>query len=314
MSAAFREAERVLFEKKGLALRASELHPKSGPMIRALEMGEGDPVLFVHGGGSNAAGWTPLLAGWGTGRTIAIDRPGHGLSGRFSYRGVDLRRHAVEVLEGVIDALGLAQVDLVGNSMGGLWSFWLAIDRPARVRRIVQIGCPALILDTSAPLPLRLMSQTWLAKLMTRMEPPSRKNIRKLFARLGHPSLQIDDETLDLVMAGGKLPFYQEAWFSLIANVLSLGGKRISLPAEELRRVSQPTLFLWGAKDPFGSVEVGRKACAIMPDASLEVVGEGHLPWLDDPARCRELAERFLRAATSRPSAGAAQSSPHGAA
>jgi pimeloyl-ACP methyl ester carboxylesterase len=268
--------------------------PKPGLSVRVLEVGEGEPVLFVHGGGGVASAWTPLMAGWRAGRVIAIDRPGHGLSERFDYRGIDLRRHAVDVLEGVLDALGHDRVKVVANSMGGLWSFWLALDRPARVDRLVQLGCPALMLDTGAPLPLRLMSKPWLGRLLTRLEPPGDKSSRKLFARMGHDPATLPAELFELVSAASRLPAFQEAWFSLLGRALTLRGPRISLTEDELRRVTASVLFLWGGNDPFGGVEVGRRACTLLPQGSLEVIGTGHLPWLDAPEACRAAAERFL--------------------
>ena len=49
-----------------------------------LEVGEGPPLLFVHGAGMTVAVWAPLLA----------HLPGCGLTAPFDYRGVDLREHA----------------------------------------------------------------------------------------------------------------------------------------------------------------------------------------------------------------------------
>jgi pimeloyl-ACP methyl ester carboxylesterase len=292
----FRRTEDIAWKRYQVTPSQRSLRlERLGLSVRVLEIGQGDPVLFVHGGGAIGSVWTPLWTGWSGARAIALDRPGCGLSDRFSYRGVDVRRHAVEVLEGVLDALGIAQAALVGNSMGGLWSFWLAIDRPRRVSRMVQIGCPALILDTSAPLPMRLMSIGWLGKLMSRMQPPTPENMRKLFALLGHRDTALPDELLIAAAAGSRLPVHDEGWLSLLGNVLSLGGKRVTLGEDDLKRVEQPVHFIWGASDPFGGVDVGRKACGILPHASLEVLGTGHVPWLDAPEACRKAVQAFLQ-------------------
>jgi pimeloyl-ACP methyl ester carboxylesterase len=295
---AFRRAERVAWKHYGCAPSERMVHlERVGLDVRVLEFGKGEPILFVHGGGAVASSWTALWTGWSAGRVVALDRPGCGLSDPFSYRGVDLRRHAVDVLEGVLDALGLARVSIAANSMGGLWSFWLALDRPARVERMVQLGCPALILDTSAPLPMRLMSNHWLGPLLLNLERPTRANMRRLFVRMGQRN--VAEEQLAAAAAAGALPHRAEAWLTLLGNVLSIGGKRVSLDEHDLGRVTQPVHFIWGSADPFGEVEVGRRACRVMPWASLEVIGTGHLPWLDEPERCRRAAEAFL----ARPSA-----------
>ena len=66
------------------------------------------------------------------------------------------------------------------------------------------------------------------------------------------------------------------------------------ISAGELRGVTQPTLFAWGRNDPFGSPDDGRAATDLMPEARLEVVGTGHLPWWDEPDECARLVRDFL--------------------
>src|SRR5258708_14571481 len=127
---------------------------------RVIEAGSGTPVLFVHGGGGFAGHWLPLLAHVSGHRMIALDRPGCGLSDGFDYSSVDdIRGHAVTFLGAVLDALGLDRARIVANSMGGLWSLWLALDRPERVSSLALPGCPALAAGTSAPAPLRIISR-----------------------------------------------------------------------------------------------------------------------------------------------------------
>ena len=62
-------------------------------------------------------------------RLIATNRPGGGLSDAVDHRRIDLRRFAVQVISAVMDAFDLAAVDIVANSMGGLWALWLALER-----------------------------------------------------------------------------------------------------------------------------------------------------------------------------------------
>jgi len=95
-------------------------------------------------------------------------------------------------------------------------------------------------------------------------------------------------------MAG--LPYYKEGWLTLLENALSLRGPnpRLSVKEDELRRVAQPVLFVWGESDPFGVPDVGRRAVSLMPNAKLEAMPGGHLPWLDDPKFCAEAIKRFF--------------------
>lgn len=64
----------------------------------------------------------------------------------------------------------------------------------------------------------------------------------------------------------------------------------------ELRRLTVPVLMVWGDEDPYGPPKIGQRACALIPDASLEIMPGLHTPFLDDPERCGALIhELFLR-------------------
>jgi pimeloyl-ACP methyl ester carboxylesterase len=295
--ARFVDAERAFFEHSGVAVRSTFVElPRPRVRIRILEAGTGDPILFLHGGGGSAGLFAPLMACLSAGRLVAPDRPGHGLSGAFTYRGVDLRRHAVDFVDSIAESVGDRPLPIVANSMGALWALWYALERPERVSRLVLLGCPALLLGTSGPFGFRLLSVKRLNKMMFGMDPPSPKQIRTLMRRMGHDPGRISEEFTTYMQRIEELPAYPSAWLSLLeASLTSRGArKHLAFSDAELRRVVQPTLFLWGESDPFGTVDVGRRACSLIPDARLELVGTGHLPWLDDPGRCGHLASKFL--------------------
>jgi len=56
--------------------------------------------------------------------------------------------------------------------------------------------------------------------------------------------------------------------------------------------------MIWGDQDPYGGPEIGRRACALIPDARLEVIPGRHAPFLDDPERCAALIDDLLRRAS----------------
>jgi pimeloyl-ACP methyl ester carboxylesterase len=298
----FESAERRLFKVYGLRAESRFLELRDPPMrARVFETGEGAPVILVHGGGGVGATWAPLMARMSGVRLVVVDRPGFGLSDGFDYRDVDLRRHAVAFLESVLDALGIERAAFVGNSMGGLWSFWLALDRPERVSTLVQLGSTALLTGTMASLPMRLLSVPGLNRLMLAAERPSPEQARKFLARLGHDEAVIDrqlpEEFFEMLAASQKLPDYATAWSTLVERCLTLRGAvpDVRLGTEELRRVRQRTLFVWGERDVFGGPEIGELAVRLMPRAEIAAVPGGHLPWLDEPEVSAEAVSRLLR-------------------
>src|SRR5712691_7315616 len=127
--ARFLNAERAFFEHSGVAVRSSFIElPRPRLRARLLEAGTGDPILMLHGGGGSAGLFAPLMACLPAGRLVAPDRPGHGLSDAFTYRGVDLRRHAVDFVGSIADSLGQRPLRIVANSMGALWAVWYALE------------------------------------------------------------------------------------------------------------------------------------------------------------------------------------------
>ena len=106
--------------------------------------GEGGfPVMMIHGSGPGVTAWAnwrlviPELAKHR--RVVAPDMLGFGYSERPEDQTYDRERWVKHAL-GVMDELGLEQVDLVGNSFGGGLALALAIEHPERVRRLVLMG------------------------------------------------------------------------------------------------------------------------------------------------------------------------------
>ena len=294
MDSGFESAERRLLGRYGL-----DLEPRSFPVPRgrgrALVGGDGPPLVFVPGGGMPAACWASLVAGLPGFQVHVVELPGFGLSDPLSMPDRPLREVAVDYLEAVLDGLALDRAAFVANSMGALWSMWLAADRAARVSALILAGCPALLLGTSAPPPMRLISVPGLGAAMLRMQRPSERQVERMLASVG-VDLAGNDEMRALVLATERLPHIAAAWTRLLRAAVRLRGARpeAALTADTLRRIQQPVQFVWGDGDPFGPPSVGEAASRILPDAELQVVHGGHAPWLTNPERVARLAGDFL--------------------
>ncbi len=297
----FYEAEQRLFDHYGLSPTSRYLEiERPGMRVRVLEVGDGPPVLMLHGGGGFVSLWAPLLAQLKGRRLIAVDRPGHGLTDVFDYRGVDQHRHALDFLISVMDALGLRHTPVIGNSIGGLWSLWFAMERPELVSGLALVGWPAFLLGTSAPLPMRLLAIRGIGARMMAGEKPSRDQARSIFARMGHRDMldKLPTELFDCFAAGEAMPGYIRAYQSLLNGSLRLRGARPGqgLDHEQLQQVRQPVLLIVGRKDPFTSPETTRRASGAFERGQFVYTDGGHLPWLDDTAVCASELTGFLAA------------------
>lgn len=119
------------------------LETAPGELTHYHELGEGTPILFLHGSGTGvtaAANWWNNLPSIAEEyRCIAIDSIGYGQSitaPGTEYGIKEWVRHAVRVL----DALGIEKIWIVGNSLGGWLAFQFAIDFPERLLGIISMG------------------------------------------------------------------------------------------------------------------------------------------------------------------------------
>ncbi|MFF1409065.1 alpha/beta fold hydrolase [Streptomyces sp. NPDC058289] len=102
---------------------------------------DGPPVLLLPALGETAADWAPVRDELARERRVfALDLRGHGRSEWTREYSLELMR---EDVLGLLDALGLDRVDLVGHSMGGVVAYLAAAAQPHRVGRLVLEDAPA---------------------------------------------------------------------------------------------------------------------------------------------------------------------------
>ena len=299
---AFEQAERRLFAACGVQVASRRVRLADPPVaVRVLEAGDGPPLVLVHGSGMSASTWAPLMPYLGTRRLIAFDLPGFGLSDAFDYSGRPLRAHAVAQLTSLLDALGLERVPIVGTSLGGMWALCLAVDAPDRVAAVASLGVPAVALPGMHGDPFfTALSTPGLRQLVARIRPPNVATVRRVGARgvIGPGATErAPDGFFEVVLEGMRQPGFRTAMLSHMSLAMRRGRPRPEnlLSEAELRQLTVPVLMIWGDEDPYGSPEIGRRACALIPDARLEVIPGRHAPFLDDPERCGALIDQLLR-------------------
>jgi pimeloyl-ACP methyl ester carboxylesterase len=308
-----RDAETRLFEAAGLDPDASfvELR-RTGVRLRVLGFGSGQPVVLLHGLANSAATWTSLLAELDGFRIHAVDLPGHGLSGPVDYRRGEVRGHTLQMIDDLYEALALGPTPVVAHSLGAMFALWYAAARPGLIDSLVAFGSPAVALPGAiVRMPLSPMTVPVLGPSMLR-SPGPRPFYRRLFAMGtgGTAVAALPAEFLDALRFAGRRPGNAR---TVAALMHAINGFRRPRPesvmdADELGRVTVPTLFLWGTDDPYLAPGDGRPWIEKMPAATLHEVPAGHAPWFEDPAQCAELISRHLTATGFPPTSGAGSS------
>jgi pimeloyl-ACP methyl ester carboxylesterase len=277
-----------------------------GGETQVLELGDGPPLLMVHGGLGQASDWAPIMAQLSREfHVYAIDRPGHGMANLFDYHGVKILPHAVEFLKATLDGIGVKCAVIVGNSMGGRWAIELTLREPDRVSHLVLPGLPA---GASRELPdefhevpkmLRLLMRPVVGTLVRYMmaKPSSRERARKGLASMVSYAERISEEMLDV----GTFNFIRNraSMLSLVEQATDDIGMlpEFVLVEEQWRALSIPTTFLWGEKDIFGPPQLGQRVASLVPKGKFVLIPDsGHLPWMDEP---RQVAAEIIKAVHS---------------
>lgn len=274
---------------------------EGGQKTHVVETGSGPPLLLFHGTGNSALFMLPLLEQLEGVQAIGVDRPGWGLSDPIDLPGERYREAVVAWMDQLLSELDLDAVALLGNSMGGLWAIWYALDRPEQVRSVILLGGTPLLPGTRSPLPFRLMATPLLGELL--QSRPSGPDEVLQFARfVGEEETLVNyPRLIELLVALDQDPVAAEMLLDETRTILSpfalvspSGWRRqLRVQPAELEQLSAPTLVIWGDDEPVGDVSVAEEVTELIPDARLEILPAGHGPWLGHPERTAALVEAF---------------------
>ena len=241
--------------------------------------GSGPAVLMLHGIGGSLELWSAQFVEANQGlRLIALDLPGHGLSD-FGDQPYSLEKFATFAWK-FADTLGLGELHLVGNSMGGAVSLLMLDQQPARVRSILLAA--AATLGRESPLPFRLMTLPGIGALLSKAGPMA---VKQQIEAIFDPSYAVPRAVREVIERNVMRPGAQTAFLATLRQMTELGGQREALLREAgaaLRDASVPVLLLHGREDRVIPCAHSEAARALNPMAQLQVIdGCGHTPQLE---------------------------------
>jgi pimeloyl-ACP methyl ester carboxylesterase len=245
-----------------------------GQTIKYYDLGDGPPLLLIHGLGADADVWAfclePLSQRY---RVIAPDLLGFGRSSKplISYRVPTF----IEVLDRFLRALAVPRVSLVGNSMGGWISGWFAIEFPERVHKLVLNDAIGIVAGAvEIPVDLR---------------PSSLQNMQEVMEFMFYDKAFATDELVEMAY---ELHLERNDG-PTIASVLEATYQRQDYLDDQLHRLKAPTLLIWGDSDRVSPLSMAENYRRLIPNTRLEVIAQcGHIPALEKP---QELVQHVLQ-------------------
>lgn len=253
--------------------------------ITYLEGGQGPAMVLLHGITADSGNWT-RFARYFTGnyRVIIPDLPGFGDSSRIQTASYSIPAQS-ERLHDLVQALGVQQFHLAGNSMGGYIGAYYAAQHPQEVLSLGLFNAAGV----DAPTQSQFMKDLYVGK--NQMLPQDRDDYKRVLKLVmqdppyipGFVFNSLADRALE------HREFNRKVFAELQQQNLDL--------APHLPKITVPTLLLWGEHDrviDVSSIVVfqqnlssSKTTVSILPDV-------GHLPMLEQPAETAKRYAAFL--------------------
>ncbi|RAY13353.1 alpha/beta hydrolase [Actinomadura craniellae] len=264
-------------------------------VLRYHEAGEGPPLLLLHGSGPGVTGWRNFrgnLAAFAEHfRCLVLELPGFGVSDPTD-------RHPMVAAPGAVlrflDGLGLHQVDVIGNSMGGIVAGQVAMAHPDRIRRLVTIGGLGANLLSPGP-------GEGINLLMEFTDDPTREALVRWLHSMVHDPALVTEEMIEERWAQATDPatlasarkMYGRAAFT--ARQAAMAASDAPPYWAMLHKIKARTLITWGRDDRVSPVDMALVPMRTIPDVELHVFPNcGHWVMIEQKAAWESAVLAFL--------------------
>ncbi len=251
-----------------------------GCTLRCLELGSGDaaPLLLLHGFGADLNTWMfnqPALCG--SRRTLALELPGHGLSGKDV--GAGDAAFFTDVIEEALTELDAERVHIVGHSMGGALAIALASRRPDRVASLTLLAPAGLGPEINGGF------------IDAFVRAARRRDAVEALQLLVHDPSLISRATVEEFLRYKRLDGVAQA-LRTIAHAWFPDGRQAEELVAGLRGLAMPVQVIWGDDDRIIPVAHAARAA---PPAEVHVLkGVGHLPHMEKANEVNRLIDKHL--------------------
>lgn len=250
------------------------------------DLGSGFPLLMIHGSGPGVSGyanWRPVMGALAESRRVIVpDMAGFGFSAPTPGQHYGLPLWVSQII-GLLDSLGVEQVDLVGNSFGGAIALQLAIRHPGRVRRLVLMGSAGVHFELTEGL-----DAVWGYQ-------PSVEAMRGLLDIFAHDRARVTDELAQLRFAASVRPGVQEAFSAMFPPPRQRWVDALASDESRIAALPHETLILHGREDRVVPLAASLRLAQLVPRAQLHVFGQcGHWTQIEQAGRFVRLLDDFL--------------------
>jgi pimeloyl-ACP methyl ester carboxylesterase len=257
-----------------------------GKEIHFVDEGQGFPILMIHGFMGSHHNFEKLADSLkGQFRIIRVDLPGFGMSEFFDPENGqhDLKKEYVDFFKFFIDTLKLEKFHLIGNSMGGMMSWYIASSFPQHVESLTLLNAAGYdmlnVLDNAAP----ILQYPFLEPFMRRGLPPEG-------AKAGLVACFSNDSLID-----EKDALFSNSMHNIQGNLqaaFTIAGSGQYPDTSMIQTIKVPTMIVWGKDDEIIPVDHANRFKKDIPHAQLIIYDNcGHVPMME---KTSELKKDFL--------------------
>lgn len=253
--------------------------------IAYLDGGQGPTIVMLHGITADSGNWTRFARYYTEHyRVIIPDLPGFGDSSRIESASYSIPSQT-ERVHAFMQALGVSQFHLVGNSMGGYIGAYYAAQYPDQVLTLGLFDAAGV----EAPNQTRFMKELFAGNNL--MLPKDRDD----FQRVLHLVMQDPPYIPSFVreVLADKAVKYRDFNRKVFAE---LKEQQLDL-APYLPKIKAPTLLLWGEQDQIidtSSIAVFQRYLTASKTTVSILPQVGHLPMLEQPGETAKQYSAFL--------------------
>ncbi len=261
--------------------------------------GRGPATLLIHGLGAFAESWRGTVSALTSdSQVIALDLPGFGQSAK-PRRPYTLDFFARSV-EGLVDALGLARVRLVGHSLGGAVATAFALAHPERVERLALISATVPGFPLRPSIVYRLMILPGVGELFSGLVTRwiCTVALRRCLVEpcLDDVAFLVDHQYGARTTRGGRAAYLATLRAMKAEFTRESAGWRSALAGWP-----RPTLLIHGLQDPVVPIRHAAAAADGIPRAEARWLDRcGHFPHIEHPGTVHRWLGNFLFAPAGR--------------
>jgi 4,5:9,10-diseco-3-hydroxy-5,9,17-trioxoandrosta-1(10),2-diene-4-oate hydrolase len=263
----------------------------AGARVYYLHAGSGRPMLLIHGLVGSSANWRNNIGALAQHASVyAIDLVNMGKSQRVGGLDAGLTATANRIIA-VMDALHLAEVDIVAHSHGGAVALILAALNPSRVRRLILFA-PANPYSRSSDVMVRIYSTAW-GEVLARMLPYLPTPIQRIaLGEMYGGADRVHDRCLQEIIDSLRSP----VTLRHVLCVIRCWYAEMAILEAAIRSVKGiPTLLVWGDRDCTVSLSSAIELNRRLRDSELIVLpGGGHSVFEETPEESNRIMLEWL--------------------